>query len=78
MKNGEAVRGLVRAALFCLVVYYGKCRAACFVVSGVNEYAVFGTVVMIAGFLRGFAVVKYPADFVFPLFRDKGGIFEDP
>jgi hypothetical protein len=34
--------------------------------------------VMIPGFMCGFTVIKHPADFVFPLFRDKGGIFEYP
>jgi hypothetical protein len=39
---------------------------------GINDYAVFGTVVMIPGFIGGFTVIKYPADFKFPLRRDKG------
>jgi hypothetical protein len=43
---------------------------------GVNWYAVIGTVINIPGFFRGFAVGEYPADFDFPPFRDKGGIFE--
>jgi hypothetical protein len=34
--------------------------------------------VTIPGFTGGFTVIKYPADFVFPLSRDKGGIFENP
>jgi hypothetical protein len=33
--------------------------------------------VTIPGFSSGFTIVKYPADFVFPLFRDKGGVFEN-
>jgi hypothetical protein len=60
------------------LVYDGKCRFAFSAVPGINGYAVFGTVVTIPGFLCGLAVIKYPADFEFPLFRDKGGIFENP
>jgi hypothetical protein len=45
-------------------------------VPGINDYAFFGTIIMIPGFPGGPAVIKYPADFIFPLFRDKGGILE--
>jgi hypothetical protein len=58
------------------LVKYGKCWFAFPAVPGINGYAVTGAVVMIPGFTGGFAVSKYPADFEFPLFRDKGGIFE--
>jgi hypothetical protein len=34
--------------------------------------------VMIPGFLCGLAVIKYPADFEFPLLRNEGGILKNP
>jgi hypothetical protein len=34
--------------------------------------------VTIPGFTGSFTVGKYPADFEFSLFRDKGGILENP
>jgi hypothetical protein len=43
----------------------------------VKDYVVFGTVVMIAGFVGGFTGIENPADFKFPLGRDKGGILEN-
>jgi hypothetical protein len=60
-----------------LLVYYGKYRPACFMSSGINGYAVIGTMIMIPGFAGGFSAEENPANFVFPLFRDKGGIFEN-
>jgi hypothetical protein len=33
---------------------------------------------MIPGFMSSFSVIKYSADFEFPLGRDKGGILEYP
>jgi hypothetical protein len=61
-----------------LFVYYGKLVYTPIGAAGINDEAIFGTVIMIPGFLGGSAVVKYPADFEFPLFRDKGGILKDP
>jgi hypothetical protein len=60
-----------------LFAYYGKLVYTGIGEAGINGYAVFGTVVMIPGFIGGFTVVKYPADFEFPLFRNKRGIFEN-
>jgi hypothetical protein len=68
----------VSASLFWLCAYHGKLVCTRIGAAGINDYAVIGTVVMIPGFAGGFAVIKYPADFEFPLFRDKGGILENP
>jgi hypothetical protein len=35
-------------------------------------------VVLIPDSVGGCIVIKHPANFVFPLFRDEGGIFENP
>jgi hypothetical protein len=60
------------------LIDYGKGWFSFSAVPGINGYAVVGTMVMIPGFVGGFAVIKHPADFEFSLFRDKGGIFEYP
>jgi hypothetical protein len=69
----------VSLSLFRLFAYYGKLVCTRIGAPGINGYAVLlGTVVMIPGFIGGFTIVKDPADFEFPLFRDKRGIFENP
>jgi hypothetical protein len=66
-----------RAAFF-LLVYDGKLVYTGIGTMGINGYAVFGTMVMIPGFAGGLGVIKYPADFKFPLLCNKGGILEYP
>jgi hypothetical protein len=46
--------------------------------SGVDFNASTGDVMDISGFIGGSGVIKYPADFEFPLRCDKGGILEYP
>jgi hypothetical protein len=60
------------------LLYDGKYWFAGLIAPGVNGYAVLGTVVTIPGFSGSPGIIKYPADFEFPLSRDKGGIFENP
>jgi hypothetical protein len=60
-----------------LLVYDGKCCFSFLAVPGINGYAIFGTVVMIPGFVGRSGVIKYPADFEFTLCCDKGGILEN-
>jgi hypothetical protein len=54
----------------------GKYGFPLLVTPGINAYAIIGAVIVIPGFPGGFSVIKYPADFEFPLRRDKGGILE--
>jgi hypothetical protein len=62
----------------CLLVNYGKSWFSFPAVPGINGYAIFGTMIMIPGFVSGFAVIKYPAYFEFSLLCDKEGVFEYP
>jgi hypothetical protein len=61
-----------------LFAYHGKLACTRIGVAGIDDYAVIGTVVMIPGFAGGFSCGENPADFEFPLFRDEGGILENP
>jgi hypothetical protein len=45
--------------------------------SGVDFNAVADDVIDISGFIGGSGVIKYPADFVFPLRGNDGGILEN-
>jgi hypothetical protein len=64
--------------VYLLFVDKGKYGFPLLIAPGINAYAVISTVVTITGFPGGFAVIENPADFEFPLFRDKGRIFEHP
>jgi hypothetical protein len=60
-----------------LTINYGKYGFALFIAPGINTYALISAVIMIPGFSGGFPAIEYPADFEFPLRRDKGGILEN-
>jgi hypothetical protein len=57
-----------------LFANYGKPAYPRIVAPGINGYAIFGTVIIVPGRPGSPGIIKYPADFVFPPFRDEGGI----
>lgn len=60
-----------------LFVYYGKLVYTPIGAAGINDEAIFGTVIMIPGFTGILGVIKYPAYLEFPLRGDEGGFFEN-
>jgi hypothetical protein len=56
----------------------GKYGFSFLVTPGINGYTVISAIIVIPGFSGGFLVIEYPADFIFPLRRNYGGILEYP
>jgi hypothetical protein len=74
LKNSERLLFPHRGYL--LIANDGKPGSPLVAASGVDFNAVAGDVIDISGFIGGSGVIKYPADFVFPLFRNEEGILE--
>ena len=63
---------------YLLITYNGKPDSLLVAASGVNFNASNGDMMDISGFIGGSGVIKYPADFEFPLRGNEGGILENP
>jgi hypothetical protein len=74
LKNSK--RFLFPHRLYLLIAYNGK-PGSPLVASDVDFNASTGGVMDISGFIGGVPVIKYPADFKFPLRRDEGRILEN-
>jgi hypothetical protein len=70
LKNSE--RFLFPHRVYLLAIDGGKPGSPLFTAAYVYVNAATGDMVDIPGFSGGFPVIKNPADFIFPLRRDKG------